>query len=449
MTTTIVRSRRSGLYGDVRELLELSTPIMLAQGGLTSMGLVDTFMIGRISAIEMGGVALGNGLTLVFIVFGLGLTMGTEPLVAQANGAGETNRAYGWYQQGLWAALLSSVPVVLLCVGLLAVLPWLGISAEIAAATSSYVWFRLPSIPANAMYGAARSYLTCVHRTRPIAIAVIAANVANVALDYVFVFALDMGAAGVGAATSICWALMFLIVALAAYLDHPPASTLVTQPDLGQQAKIIRLGWPIGLQLTVEVGVFAFVGLLVGRIGEVPLASHQIALGLASFTFMLAVGIGGGASALVGNYIGAGRSADARRIGIVATVLGGAFMAAGGVVFLLFDTELARLFAPTNEQVVVVGAELLQIAALFSVSDGVQAVSAGALRGVGETKWPFYANAGGHWLIGLPLGLVLMHYADQGAHGLWYGLTAGLTVVAVVLGYKFLVMTRGELRRIE
>ncbi len=455
MTTTITQTRAAGWYGEIGALLRLSVPIMVAQGGLTAMGLTDTFMIGqqlpgdRDPTVEMGGVALGNILTFVVLMFGLGLTMGIEPLVAQAHGAGESDRAYRWFQQGMWTAALASLPTMFLIWAATFLLPYMGIKASVVAATLPYVWFRLPSIPVNAMYGAARSYLTSVQRTRPVVIAVVVANVANVFMDAVFLHVLDMGAAGVGLATSICWLVMFLIAGYAAYLGRPADTPGVTFPNLTQLRGVFGLGWPIGLQMTAEVAIFALVGVLVAQMGEVPLGGHNIAINLASFTFMSAVGIAVASTTWVGFYVGANRSADARRIGLLSIAVGSVFMASAGLVFWQLGVPLARLFSPTDESVVAVGAELLKIAALFSISDGVQAVSAGALRGLGETKWAFYANAVGHWAIGLPVGLFLVHALGWGATGLWLGLTAGLTVVAVVLMYRFVQLTQGDIRRVE
>lgn len=439
----------ASLLGQLKALLRLATPIMVAQGGLVAMGLTDTFVIGQVSAVEMGGVALGNIVTLIAMMFGLGLTMGIEPLVAQAHGAGEAERAYGWYQQGLWLAALSSIPVTIGIAACVSGLPYSGVSERVIAATVPYVWLRLPSVVVTAMYGAARSYLTSVQRTRPVVVAVVVANVVNLIMDYVLVLGFNFGAAGVAVATTVCWTLMFIIAATAVHGVRPSGQPAWVAAHGAQQWRIIRIGTPIGLQMTAEVGIFALVGFLVARMGEVPLSAHQIAITLASFTFMSAVGIGVGATALVGHHIGAGRPMLARRIGLLAIAVGGVFMTLGGIGFWVFDETLARLFSPTDEAVVQVGAQLLQIAALFSVSDGIQAVSAGALRGAGETASSFYANAIAHWAVGLPLGLYLSEVAGLGARGLWWGLTAGLTGVAIALTVRFVQVTQGELRRVE
>ncbi|MEM7675316.1 MAG: MATE family efflux transporter [Myxococcota bacterium] len=163
---------------------------------------------------------------------------------------------------------------------------------------------------------------------------------------------------------------------------------------------------------------------------------------------MTAVGLAIGTTALVGHRIGAGDTEGARRIGGIAVCMGGLFMGVCGICFLIFDTALTRLFAPHDETVVQTGAHLLHIAALFSVSDGIQAVSAGALRGVGDTKWIFYANAIAHWVIAMPIGVYTTQVLGWGPEGLWYGLTAGLTAVAIFLTYRFWMLTKTSLARV-
>ncbi|MEL7368365.1 MAG: MATE family efflux transporter [Myxococcota bacterium] len=448
MTTVLAQPQPKGLLADASALIRLSAPNMLAQCGLMLMGLTDTFMIGRISAVEMGGVALGNGVSFVFIVFAIGLVMAIEPLASQAAGASEPREAYGWYQQGLWAATLMGLPLIVAMFVSIQILPHLGVTPAVVAATVPYLLWRLPGIPFNAMYSASRSYLTSVQRTRPIIVAVVLANVANFAFDYVLLFELDMGAAGIGAATSVSRILMFAIAARSALVHRPEGTPATVRPDFHRISQIFRIGWPIGLQMMVEVGLFSLVGIMVARMGAIELAGHQIALNLASATFMTAVGLAIGTTTLVGHRIGAGDTEGARRIGAVAVMIGGMFMGVCGVCFLVFDTTLARLFAPHDETVVQTGATLLHIAALFSVSDGIQAVSAGALRGAGDTKWIFYANAIAHWLIAMPVGFYTTQVLGWGAEGLWYGLTAGLTVVAIFLSYRFWMLTKTAVARV-
>lgn len=434
------------LLSEVGRLLRLAAPMMLAQGGLMTMGVVDTLMIGRVSVLHMGAVSLGNTLAGVVMVLGLGLVMGLEPLVSQAHGAGETVRARRWLNQGIWLALLGAVPSIGLLLGLVPLLGPVGISPEIAGVTTVYILARLPGVPFNLLYGACRSYLTSVERVRPVLIAVVIANGLNAALDGVLLFVFDLGAVGVGLATSAGWIAMFLVVGWAS--REPKADRRgLGKPVKEDLHRVAHLGWPIGLQLAVEVGIFALVGVLVARFGEVWLAGHHIALTLASLTFMACVGIAVGATTRVGMLIGAGRGQDARRAGFVAITLGGCMMALSGLVFLLVPEWLAGLFAPNDPEVVQAGAALLRIAAVFAICDGIQVVAAGALRGAGDTRWPFYVNAVGHWFIGLPVALALGFSLDLQAEGFWWALSVGLTFVAVVLTLRFSVLSKRPLAR--
>jgi len=372
--------------------------------------------------------------------------MGLEPLVSQAYGAGERRRPRTWLTQGLWLALLRALPALLLLLGIIPILEPAGVSPQIAAVTTTYLLARLPGVPFNLLFGACRSYLTSVERVRPVLFAVVLANVGNAVLDGVLLFVFDLGAVGVGLATSASWIVMFMVVGWAS--REPKDSDLgMGRPVKADLLRVAKLGWPIGMQLAVEVGIFAFIGLLVARFGEVALAGHHIALTLASLTFMACVGMAVGATTRVGMHVGAQRSEDARRAGFVAIALGGATMACSGLAFLLVPEWLASQFAPHDPEVVAVGASLLRIAAVFAISDGIQVVAAGALRGAGDTRWPFYVNAVGHWAIGLPIALWLGFSKDMQAEGFWWALSVGLTTVAIVLTLRFAVLSRRPLAR--
>jgi MATE family multidrug resistance protein len=438
-----------GWSKEVGRLLRLAAPMMLAQGGLMTMGVVDTWVIGRVSALEMGAVSLGNTLAAVILVLGLGLVMGLEPLVSQAHGAGEGAAAKAWFATGVWLALLASAPLALLLWGATRVLAPAGVAPAIVEVTTLYVYARLPGVPFNVLYGACRSFLSSVERVRPVLVAVVVANVVNLVADVVLVFGLGMGAVGVGLATSAAWAIMFLIAAAAGRAAAGQDTLRLPPPDPAALAQVARLGWPIGLQLSVEVGIFALVGVLVARFGEVALSGHHIALTLASLTFMGAVGLAVATTTRVGSHIGAGDAPAARRSGFLGVGLGAAFMGLGGLTFIVFAEPLAAAFAPGAPEVIRVGAALLRIAAVFSVADGVQVVAAGALRGAGDTRWPFYANAAAHWLIGFPLALYWGFEAGLGVEGFWWALALGLVGVASTLTLRFAWLSRRGLARLR
>ena len=205
--------------------------------------------------------------------------------------------------------------------------------------------------------------------------------------------------------------------------------------------KILRYGLPVGGQLFAEIGIFGVATVLAAHLGKVPAAAHSIALNLSSFTFSFAMGIGSATSVRVGHAIGAGDRALARRRGIIGLQLGLASMATFASMFVIAPHVLTQLFSD-DTAVIVATVPLLQIAALFQLSDGTQAIGAGALRGLGETRATLIGNLIGHYGIGLGLSLALAFGVGMGAPGLWWGLSAGLTVTAVYLVLRFLRSTR-------
>jgi MATE family multidrug resistance protein len=252
-----------------------------------------------------------------------------------------------------------------------------------------------------------------------------------------------MGALGAGLASSIA---CLVLVAVAAPFTR--AVEREQAGDLGAPVPVTRilvLGAPMGLQLVAEIGIFATVALVAGRMGAIVTAAHQVAIGLASFTFMGVLGLSGATSVRVGHAVGEGRSA--RRPGFVGIGLGAIYMLACGVVFAALPAPLVRLFT-ADPDVIALGSDLLRVAALFQVVDGVQGVAAGALRGVGDVRQPFLANVVGHWIVGLPVAVLLGLPGRLGARGLWLGLTIGLAFVAVALVARFAAVSRTQVKRI-
>jgi MATE family multidrug resistance protein len=223
-------------------------------------------------------------------------------------------------------------------------------------------------------------------------------------------------------------------------LDHAPPP-----PGLDREVlrKIFAVGIPIGLQFSAEVGIFSLVTLLMGRLGGQATAAHQIALGLTSFSFMGALGIAQATSVRVGMFVGRRGTPEARRAGGAGIVLGVATMAVWSMIFALAPALLARIFTP-DAAVIASAVPLVRIGALFQLADGAQVVSAGALRGIADTRFPLVANVVTHWLVGFPVGWLLAFELGLGARGLWFGLTAGLALVSVSLIARFVWRTRHD-----
>lgn len=447
---------RTELRTEARSILRLAAPLAFAQGGLMLMGVVDTVIIGRTNPTEMAGVALGNATVALFLVFAIGLAMGVEPLAGQAFGAGELATARRWMNQASWTVLLVAVPLMALtALAPLAFTP-MGIAPDLAERAEVYTWARVLGLPFMGLTVVLRSYLSNVGRTRPAVVAVVVANVANLGLDLVLVFGWlglpALGAGGVGLATTICSVLMAAVyvaaLALEPVLVEGRPSHLLEGPDPLRMRRVLGVGWPIGAQTTAEVGVFAAVSALIARFGEVPASAHQIALTMASFTFMVVVGVANATTARVGFHVGAGSGPRARLAGFLGIGLAAGFMGVCGLGFVAAPRLIALAFT-TDPEVVERSVVFLRIAGVFAIADGVQVVSAGALRGLGDTRWAFYANLVAHWLVGLPVAIALGHPAGLGPTGYWWGLTVGLVVVALGLALRFARASKRPVQRLE
>jgi multidrug resistance protein, MATE family len=301
------------------------------------------------------------------------------------------------------------------------------------------------------------------------------ANVANAIFDYVFVFgdagleriglpALGIPAGGVVAAGAVTSAVSILSIAYLAPVallhrrralregEALPAAATVPPPSIGESRsagirRILRLGVPIGTVIALEVGIFVLVSWMSGAFGPVAQAAQEVALKIASFTFMVTVGLGAAAAVRVGRAIGAGSTTAARRAGFTALVMSITWMAFCGLVLVAFPRELAGIFTD-DEAVIATAVPLLRIAALFQIFDGTQSAISGALRGAGDTRIPMLANLVAYWFVGLPVAHVVAFRCGLGPVGLWIGLTAGLVVVALLLTWRFHRLTRTDVARV-
>ncbi|MFT3841461.1 MAG: MATE family efflux transporter [Myxococcaceae bacterium] len=435
---------------ELRALAILAGPLGLAQAGQAMLGVVDTAVVGRLNPAAVGGVGLGNGIFFAVATVGMGVMYAFDPLIAQALGAKEPGTASRMLRQGVWASAICTAVLAPLIVGLVLSLESFGVKPHVAEAAREFLYWRLPQLPALFLFSLCRGWLQAQGTARALFIAMVAANFANWGLDVLLVFGggpiPSMGPAGAGFASSISgWlqvaALWWFVKRTGA---HHEDSRRADREALG---KAFKLGTPIGLQMLAEYGVFTLVGIFAGRLGENESAAHVVALTVASFSFSLAVGIGGAVAARVGHSVGAKDHQGARRRGLAGLTLGVLWMGLSSLSFLVFPHAIARVMTDKPE-VIAVTVALFGVAAVFQISDGLQAVGAGALRGVGDARVPFIANLIGHWAVGLPVALWLGNVRGLGLVGYWWGLSVGLTVVALALVTRFVVLTRREIQRI-
>lgn len=446
----------------LRPIVKLAVPLAAAQAGQAVISLTDTAVVGRTSAEDLAGVALGNSIFFTAFVLCMGAVIGIEPLVSQAVGAGDHARARRAMRQGVWLSLLATVPGTLLVLGVLALLPRFGIDETVIAPTRGYVLGRLPGLLPALAFIALRGFLQGHNVTRPAVIATLAAIVINVLADVLLVFGDDgltrvglppmglpaLGATGAGIASALVSVVqMALLAEPVRRVGREEGATFlvarwreaVLRGD--EVRRMLRVGLPMGLQFAFEVAFFSSVSFLMGRMGALLLAAHQVALTIASAPFHACMGIGSATSVVVGQRIGAGDQRGALYAGTTGIGLGFALMTTTGLCFLLFPAAIVRGFTD-DAGVIEAATVLLRIAGFFALSDGVQAVASGALRGAGDTLAPFAIHLCAHWVIGMPCALTFAFVLDGGAAGLWWGLTTGLTVSAVSLTVRFVRKAR-------
>lgn len=438
---------------DLDGLTRLALPVVAVQLGLMAMGVVDTIMVGRVSATDLAAVAMGHLYFFAAAVSGMGVLFALDPVVSQAVGAAdEVAVARGVQRGGVLATLLATVSMVLL-VPAGPVLSALGQPPEVVPVAASYVLALIPGVLPFYLFIVLRQSLQAMGRVRAILFAVLAANVVNVALNWVLIFgnlgSPALGAIGSGwATTGSRWLMMLALLAFGWPLLRPSLRPL-RRDALARRPleRLLRVGAPVGAQQFLEFGVFGAAGLLMGLLGAIPLASHQVALQLAALTFMVPLGVAQATSVLVGQAVGRTDPAGARRATGAGLAVGVGFMTITAVLFLVMPGLLARAFSG-DAPVVATAALLLPIAGVFQVFDGIQVVAAGALRGVGDTRVPMILNLVGFWLIGLPVSAVLGLWLAVGPEGIWWGLAIGIGVVAVLLTHRIRGRFGRELRRL-
>ena len=437
---------------ELRDLVKLALPVAVVQMGLVSQGLVDTAMVGRVNAVELAAVTLGNLYFFGVSVFGMGLLLALDPLISQAFGAGDHEEIQLGIQRGLVLSIVLGLATIVPMALAGPVFRLLGQPEEVIPAAAGYSHALIAGMWPFYGFVVVRQVLQAVGRVAPIVWTIVLANVLNVFANWVLVFgnlgAPALGAVGSGWATAISRWFMCLCVLgltlrlLAPYLRRVHRDVLRWAPLW----RMMRLGAPIGGHLFLEFGAFGAIGIMMGWLGTEAMAGHQVALNLAAFAFMIPLGISQAAAVLVGRAVGAERPQSARRYGGGALLVCVVVMAVTAAIFLLWPRELAAAFS-TQGEVVAVAAVLIPVAGMFQLVDGLQVVCAGALRGVADTLRPMIYNVVGFWFFGMPISLWFGFHRDAGPVGLWWGLAAGLGAVAVMLLWRMSRRFRGPLAR--
>ncbi len=439
---------------DLRELLALALPVITVQLGMMAMGVVDTIMVGHLSPAALAAVALGNIYYFGASIFGMGALMALDPVVAQAVGAGDQEAVARGVQRGMVLAVLLTIPTSLLLLPAPAVLSWLRQPPEVAPLAGAYAQVCIPGTIGVFAFVVLRQSLQALGRMRAIVITIVIANLVNAGLNWLLIFGHGgfpaLGAVGSAWASTTARLFMAVLLPVLAWplIREAVLPFRLAALEPAPLARMFRLGAPIGAQHQLEYGVFGVVGLLMGTMGTDQVAGHQIALNLASVTFMVPLGISSAAAVVVGRAVGREDPESAWEAAQSALLVAIAFMGTTALTFLLLPGPLARVYSGAA-QVLAVAVTLIPLAGVFQVFDGIQVTSIGILRGLGDTRTPMVIGILGFWLVGLPVSLLLAFELGYGAPGLWWGLVLGLVIVAGFLLTRVRWKLRQPLRRVQ
>jgi MATE family multidrug resistance protein len=443
---------RRAWTAEVWATLALAWPIALTNLSQHAMAVTDAVILGRLSTEALAAATLGANLYWAVMAAPLGTAFATTPMLAQARGAGRLPGGHGWIRQmrrgarsALWASLLMLLPSMLVLWYAEAILLAFGQQPQLAALAGSYLRAMMWSLIPFSGFLVLRGFLAAMERPGPALWIAGAGVLLNGLLGWLLVFGglgiPALGVVGAGLATTLADTAMLLGLLVAVARDRNLGRFRILgrfwRPDWGKLAETFRLGLPMSGSMLLEIGVFSAAALAMGLFGAPAVAAHAVALQTAGMTFMVPLGIGQAATSRVGQFAGAGDLAAARRAGWAAIGLATGFMAATAVLLLVAARPIAEGFIgatdPLAAEAIGIATVLLTIAGVFQLADGIQAVAAGALRGLKDTRVPMLFGALGYWGLGMPIGLALSRGAALGPVGLWIGLAAGLIIMAALL----------------
>jgi MATE family multidrug resistance protein len=421
-------------------MLSRSWPVVAAESGSMSMSIVDTIMVSHVSVEAIGAVGIGSMLFFSMAVFGMGLLLGLDTLVSQSFGARNRSECHRWLLHGVYLSFFLMPPLIML---IWLVIPWMsawGIQPEVLRQTIPFLKALTWGLPPLLLYASFRRYLQAMGLVRPVMFVLVSANLINAAFNWILIFghlgAPAMGPEGSGWSTSLArfyMAVSLLVVILFHDRRNKTGLLQITLEISGERLRrLLSLGFPAAMQITLEVGVFAAATTLAGKLSPASLAAHQIVLNVVSLTFTVPLGVASAGAVSVGQALGRKDPIAAGHAGWTALLFGAGFMSCAGFTLLFFPFAIIRIFT-VNPEVITIGISLLFVAALFQMFDGLQVVATGVLRGVGDTRTPMIYNLVGHWLLGLPVGYALCFVLGQGVFGLWVGLSLGVTAVGGML----------------
>jgi len=430
--------------------IKLALPVIIGQLGQIMVSVADSIMVGQLGTIPLAAAAFANSIFIVVLVFGMGLAYGLTPLVATAAGMNRKHIQGVLLRQSFYLNILVALALTGIMLGSIPIFPFLGQEQEVIEQAKNYYLILSATILPIMLYLAFKQFAEGLADTKNAMIISIACNIVNVGLNYILIYG-HMGfprleLEGAGIATFIARVLMLVLMA---YYVLKAKKFNVYQLSLKFQKarkkvlrKILSVGVPTGLQYLFEISAFSIAAILAGMISAEALAAHQIAINIASVTYMAASGLGAAATVRVGNQVGVGDSKNLKLASGSIFRLSIGWMAFAGLIIFLFKEELAGFYS-NDPAVLELAVKMLIVTVFFQLSDGVQVVALGALRGFTDVKIPTLITFVSYWVIALPAAYIMSQLMEIGALGIWYALAGGLTISAFLLVIRY----NGELKR--
>nr|WP_227009737.1 MULTISPECIES: MdtK family multidrug efflux MATE transporter [unclassified Enterobacter cloacae complex] len=439
---------------EARQLLALAIPVIVAQVAQTAMGFVDTVMAGGYSATDMAAVAIGTSIWLPAILFGHGLLLALTPVIAQLNGSGRRERVAHQVRQGFWLAGIVSILIMIVLWNAGYIIRAMhNIDPALADKAVGYLRALLWGAPGYLFFQVARNQCEGLAKTKPGMVMGFIGLLVNIPVNYIFIYGHfgmpELGGVGCGVATAAVYWVMF--GCMLTYIKHARSmrdirnDTAFSTPDWSMMTRLTQLGLPIALALFFEVTLFAVVALLVSPLGIIDVAGHQIALNFSSLMFVLPMSLAAAVTIRVGFRLGQGSTLDAQTA--ARTGLGvGVCMAVCTALFTVLLREQIALLYNDNPEVVTLASHLMLLAALYQISDSIQVIGSGVLRGYKDTRSIFFITFIAYWVLGLPCGYILaltdLVVDRMGPAGFWMGFIIGLTSAAIMMMLRMRFLQR-------
>jgi len=426
-----------------RKNLTLAVPVILAQLGQVTVNLADNMMVGHVGTTELAAASFAINVFHVGMLFGLGITMGITPLVGQSFNAHNPGGVGGWLKNGILVHFIAAILLCLLMSSVAFFMGQLGQSEDVVRAAIPYFLIQVASLLPMLIFFSIKQFFEGIGNTKMAMIITIVANLVNVALNYLLIYGKlgfpALGLNGAGYATLISRIIMPIIfVFMIMKKPHFKAYLQTARKSVVESAKIkriISIGLPIGLQLVIEVLAFSLGAIMLGWISKEAIAGHQVAIGMASMTYLISFGLASATTIRVSHAFGEHSGNELKHTIFASLHIVIAFMSLMGILFVIFRNHLPLLFT-TDPAVIEVAAGLLIVGAFFQIFDGMQVVLLGALRGMADVRIPMFMAFFSYIVVSLPISYLLAFVFHLGYSGVWIGFVFGLLTAAVLFGFR-------------